>query len=126
MVSRKIKGCFVWIKLFCGSGSEQTPAIPGGCSVVAINFMILLLTTFIDIFTLSKSFNMCWDEVEHLKASVIKTVYNEVLSSSAAEIIRVPSIKNSLPNFLYFLCFRDLKYFILDLEIILSVKFLYM
>ena len=67
---------------------------------------------------------MFWDEGEPLKESVIKTVFKKVFASSAEETIRVPSIKNSLLSALYFLCFRDLKYFILDLEIILRVIFL--
>ena len=69
---------------------------------------------------------MFWDEAESLKESVIKTVFKKVFASSAEETIRVPSIKNSLLSSLYFLYFRDLKCFILDLEIIQSIIFLYL
>ena len=125
IVSKNMKGCLVWKKLFCVSGREQTPVMPEGCSVVAIVFMVLLLTFIVDIPPLSSSVNMDWDEGESLKKSVTKTVFKTVFTSRAEEIILVPSIKNSLFSSLYFLYFRDLRYFILDLEIILSLMFLY-
>ena len=66
IASKKIKGCLVWIKLYCVLGREQIPAMPEGCSVVVIDFMVLPLTLITETLLFSMSANMCWDEGEFL------------------------------------------------------------